>query len=104
MLAALVFSALADPTRRQVINCLSRQASLTATELAGLLPVSRQAIAKHLAELQEASLVVGEKVGREHRFRLTPAPMNEAIGWMTSVGTEWDDRLQRLGEHLEGGA
>lgn len=98
--AGQVFSALADPTRREVINCLSRQPSLTATELAGLLPVSRQAIAKHLAELQGAHLVVGEKVGREHRFRLTPAPMTQAMQWMASVGTEWDERLHRLGRQL----
>jgi predicted ArsR family transcriptional regulator len=73
---------------------------MTATELAGVLPVSRQAIAKHLAELEQASLVVGERVGRENRFRLTPAPMGEAVSWMNSVGAQWDDRLSRLGDHL----
>ena len=97
-----VFSALADPTRREVVRRLSERASMTATELAEVLPVTRQAIAKHLAELAQARLVVGEKVGRENRFRLTPAPMAEAVSWMASVGSEWDERLSRLGRHLEG--
>src|SRR5207245_11414655 len=100
--ADAVFSALADPTRRDVIRRLSEHASMTATELAGVLPVSRQAIAKHLAELEEARLVVGERAGREHRFRLTPAPLSEAVDWMASVGGQWDERLSRLGEHLGG--
>lgn len=95
-----VFGALADPTRRQVIRCLSEHPSMTATELAGVIPVTRQAIAKHLAELEQAHLVAGEKTGRENRFRLTPAPMADAVSWMASVGAEWDDRLSRLGEHL----
>jgi DNA-binding transcriptional ArsR family regulator len=97
-----VFSALADPTRREVIRRLSQQASMTATELAEVLPVSRQAIAKHLAELEQAHLVAGERVGRENRFRLTPAPMAEAVSWMASMGAQWDERLSRLGRHLEG--
>lgn len=100
--ADAVFSALADPTRREVVRRLSEHA-MTATELAGVIPVSRQAIAKHLAELEHASLVVGERVGRENRFRLTPAPMAEAVSWMSSVGAQWDDRLARLGEHLGAG-
>src|SRR2546430_1399507 len=88
--------------RREVIRRLSEHASMTATELAGVLPVTRQAIAKHLAELEQASLVVGERVGRENRYRLTPAPMGEAVSWMNSVGAQWDDRLSRLGNHLGG--
>jgi DNA-binding transcriptional ArsR family regulator len=97
-----VFSALADPTRRQVLRCLSEHPSMTATELAEVLPVSRQAIAKHLGELAEAHLVAATKVGRENRFRLTPAPMADAVSWMASVGARWDRRLSSLGEHLGG--
>ena len=96
-----VFSALADPTRREVLRRLSEEPSMTATELAEVLPVSRQAIAKHLAELEEARLVVGERAGREHRFRLTPAPLSEAVDWMASVGAQWDERLSQLGEQLD---
>lgn len=95
-----VFSALADPTRRAVIRYLSERPSMTATELAEVLPVTRQAIARHLAELEEAHLVAGTRVGRENRFRLTPAPMADAVSWMTSVGARWDERLSALSEHL----
>lgn len=95
-----VFSALADPTRRAVIRALARHASMTATELAEELPVTRQAIAKHLSELAGARLVTAQKVGRENRFRLTPEPMAEAVSWMATVGAQWDDRLSRLGAQL----
>lgn len=97
-----VFSALADPTRRAVLRCLSERPSMTATELSGVLPISRQAIAKHLSELAGAHLVAGERVGRENRFRLTPAPMAEAVSWMAAVGADWDERLSRLGTQLGG--
>ncbi len=95
-----VFSALADPTRRQVVRWLSEQGSMTATELSARLPVTRQAIAKHLSALEEAGLVSGERVGRENRYRLTPAPMAEAMSWMASVGSDWDERLSRLRRQL----
>lgn len=96
-----VFAALADPTRRQVVLHLSERGSMTATELSAALPVTRQAVAKHLAALEEAGLVAGERVGRENRYRLTPAPLSEAVSWMASVGAEWDERLSRLRRHLE---
>jgi DNA-binding transcriptional ArsR family regulator len=97
-----VFAALSDPTRRQVIRCLSRDGPVTATELADRLPVSRQAIAKHLASLEEAGLVASSLQGRSRRFRLTPGPMREAMGWMTDVGADWDDRLDSLRRHVAG--
>jgi DNA-binding transcriptional ArsR family regulator len=96
----VVFAALADPTRRRVIDQLSRKGSASATELAGALPVSRQAVAKHLALLEEAGLVAGERAGRERRFRLTPGPMTDAVSWMTAVGSEWDARLDALRRNL----
>lgn len=98
--SAEVFSALADPTRRRVIDHLSRKGPASATELAGTLPVSRQAVAKHLALLEEAGLVAGEWAGRERRFRLTPGPMADAVSWMTAVGSEWDARLDALRRNL----
>jgi ArsR family transcriptional regulator, cadmium/lead-responsive transcriptional repressor len=96
-----VFEALADPTRRRVIALLSEQGTATASELADELPVSRQAIAKHLNALQDARLVASERVGREHRYRLTPGPMADAVSWMADVGSAWDERLSRLGKLLE---
>ena len=98
--AGLVFAALADPTRRRVVRALAERPSVTASSLAAELPVSRQAVAKHLAALREAGLAVGEPVGRETRYRLTPAPMAEAMRWMASTGAAWDTRLGKLERRL----
>jgi DNA-binding transcriptional ArsR family regulator len=91
-----VFSALSDPTRRQVIERLVARGGASATELAEELPVSRQAIAKHLLALNEAGLVTSEQSGRQKRYRLTPQPMGEVVGWMAEVGAQWDARLGAL--------
>jgi DNA-binding transcriptional ArsR family regulator len=93
-----VFSALADPTRRRLLARLSERGPATASDLARELPITRQAIAKHFAALEEAGLVTGERVGREHRYRLTPEPLADAMTWMATVGAEWDERLARLRE------
>jgi ArsR family transcriptional regulator, cadmium/lead-responsive transcriptional repressor len=84
-----VFGALADPSRRQVIGYLSERGTATATELTGELPMTRQAVAKHLATLADAGLVESERLGRETRYRLTDA------------GAEWDDRLDALRRHIQ---
>src|SRR5687768_4766117 len=95
-----VFDALADPNRRRLLGFLAERETATATELAGELPVTRQAVAKHLATLSAAGLVEGTRQGRETRYRLTPAPLTEAMAWMADVGAQWDDRLTALGRHL----
>jgi DNA-binding transcriptional ArsR family regulator len=95
-----VFDALADPNRRRLLGFLAERETATATELAGELPVTRQAVAKHLAALSAAGLVEGTRQGRETRYRLTPAPLTEAMAWMADVGAQWDDRLAALGRHL----
>lgn len=95
-----VFSALADGTRRDVIEALAADGAATATELARRFPVTRQAIAKHLQALAEAGLVDVERSGREARWRLTPAPFDDAMRWLARVGGEWDDRLAALERHL----
>jgi DNA-binding transcriptional ArsR family regulator len=95
-----VFAALADPTRRQVVQSLSAGSTVTASALARDLPVTRQAVAKHLAFLNDAGLVAAERRGRETHYRLTPAPLTEAASWMAAVGAEWDDRLESLRAHL----
>jgi DNA-binding transcriptional ArsR family regulator len=84
-----VFSALADPSRRHVLDVIGERGTATTTELAGDLPITRQAVAKHLATLAEAGLVEGLRQGRETRYRLT------------ATGEEWDDRLAALRLHLE---
>ena len=97
-----VFFALADPTRREVLRSISRQPELTASRLAGELPITRQAVAKHLAALQKAGLVEPRREGRETRYTLTPAPLMDAMDWMAEVGAEWDTRLARLMERARG--
>ncbi len=91
-----VWAALGDPTRRAILEQVASAGGLTATQLAAGLPITRQAVAKHLAVLQEAGLVAGRRAGRELRYVPTPAPLGEAIGWMTGVGARWDDRLAAL--------
>ena len=91
-----VFAALSDPTRREVLFLVAQGRAQTATELAAALPVTRQAVAKHLAVLEDAQLVDAQRAGRTMRFRATPAPLAEAIVWMAEVGGQWDERLDRL--------
>ncbi len=97
-----VFSALSDPSRRRLLESLAGRESASLTELAADLPVTRQAVSKHLATLGEAGLVEGRRAGRETRYRLTPQPLGEALAWMERIGDRWDERLARLGEHLAG--
>ena len=91
-----VFAALGDPTRREVLALVAQGRAQTATELAATLPVTRQAVAKHLAVLEGARLVDAQRAGRTMRFRATPAPLADAIAWMAEVGGQWDERLARL--------
>ena len=95
-----VFAALADPTRRAVVQVLAERGSASATQLAGRFPVTRQAIAKHLQVLSEAGLVSSERAGREVQWTVTPAPLTEAAAWMAAVGGQWDQRLEALGRLL----
>jgi DNA-binding transcriptional ArsR family regulator len=96
-----VFSALSDPTRRAVIRCLSEGGPATLGSLADELPVTRQAVAKHLAQLEDAGLVSASADGRRRTYRLTPGPLTEAMGWMVDVGGDWDERLGALKRHVE---
>lgn len=91
-----VFAALADPTRRSVFARVAAQGGVTATELAGVLPVSRQAVVKHLASLDAAGLVARQRVGREVRYTATPGPLTDVMEWVADVGATWDTRLARL--------
>lgn len=97
-----MFTALADPTRRMVLRAVADAGSATATELAVGLPVSRQAVVKHLQALAEAGLVAAERHGREQRYQVTPEPITGAMVWMADVGAAWDARLARLSHRLAG--
>lgn len=95
-----VFAALSDPTRRTVFDLLVESGPTSATRLAGELPVSRQAVAKHLAVLEEAGLVTRQRAGRETRFEADPDALDEVTRWIRQVGTTWEDRLRRLQDRL----
>jgi DNA-binding transcriptional ArsR family regulator len=103
MSADAVFTALADPTRRQMVERLAG-GSATATGLARELPITRQAVAKHLALLRGARLVSSARVGRETRYTLEPRPLSDAARWIARVGGEWDERLGALERLLGKGA
>jgi DNA-binding transcriptional ArsR family regulator len=96
-----VFSALADGTRRSLFAEVARRGEATPTELAASLPVTRQAVTKHLQALAGAGLVSASRAGRETRYRPTPEPLGDAIAWMVDVGGRWDDRLAALRRSAE---
>lgn len=99
--AEAVFDALGDPTRRTILQEVVRRGPITATALSKRLPVSRQAIGKHLVVLVDAGLVSGERAGREKRFSANTSPMVDASRWLATAGTAWDDRLARLTDRVE---
>jgi DNA-binding transcriptional ArsR family regulator len=96
--AGAVFAALADPTRRAMLRTLRARPEATASGLAGELPMTRQAVSKHLGALARAGLVAAHREGRETRYTLTPAPLAEAMQWMADAGGFWDRRLDRLAD------
>ena len=91
-----VLAALADPTRRRVLESVAARGEATATMVATELPVSRQAIVKHLAVLDRAGLVVSRKRGREMRYSVRPERLDATAQWMSNLAAEWDARLTRL--------
>jgi DNA-binding transcriptional ArsR family regulator len=97
--AGAVFDALADPMRRRLLAEIAA-APATATELAAGLPISRQAVTKHLSSLSQAGLLGRERSGRDVRYRVTPERLSDAMEWMVAVGGRWDERLQRLAAAL----
>ena len=101
-IAEQVFTALADPTRRAILATLAAGGPATATDLADRLPITRQAIAKHLVLLTEAGLVTavpGER--RRIRYRLSSAPVQVAQQFLAALAHDWDDRLDALKDHLD---
>ena len=92
---AQVFAALGDPTRRHIVESLSRQEA-SATQLASELPVTRQAVAKHLTALRDAGIVDSRRQGRETLYRVNTEPLDAAAAWIVRVGGQWDARLERL--------
>ena len=95
-----VFAALADPTRRSILRAVAERGPVTATALSDGLPISRQAVAKHLGLLRDAGLVVADRSGRETRFVAVGAPLEGLAAWAEQTGRRWDDRLARLRDRV----
>lgn len=95
-----VLSALGDPTRRLLLEAIAEQGPVTPTELAGPAGITRQAVSKHLAVLEQAGVVRAERVGREARYEVAAGGLDPAVAWLDRVGGAWDRRLQRLRRHL----
>jgi len=91
-----LWSAMGDPTRRRMLDLLLNAGGGTATSLSQQLPVTRQAVSKHLAVLDRAGLVHGLPVGREMQYRLDDAQFARAVALLEQVGNAWDARLRRI--------
>ena len=98
-----LFAALADPTRRRILDLLAVRGEATATALADRIPVSRQAIARHLGVLDGAELVAAHRRGREVLYVVRPARIAAAAGWLTRVAAEWEVRLEAIKRIAEAG-
>jgi DNA-binding transcriptional ArsR family regulator len=102
VVAEQVFAALADPTRRAILAALASGGPATATDLAARLPITRQAIAKHLALLAQAGLVTAEPGERRRvRYRVRSAPMQVAQQFLAALARDWDSPLGALQDHLD---
>lgn len=93
---ARLFAALGDPTRLGLIARLSDGRSRSISQMGETLPISRQAVAKHLHVLLDAGLVQRTKSGREVHFALDGKAVQAARGWLDAVGAQWDGTLERL--------
>jgi DNA-binding transcriptional ArsR family regulator len=91
-----VFTALADPTRRQVLQLLAEGRPLSASALAGRLPVTRQAVVQHLSVLQQSNLVSSRRSGREVLFTVEPEALTLTASWMARLAETWSERLELL--------
>jgi ArsR family transcriptional regulator, cadmium/lead-responsive transcriptional repressor len=91
-----LWAAVADPTRRRVLDSLLEQGEATTTTLAEGLPVTRQAVAKHLVVLNRVGLLEGRRHGREMRYTVRPERLDDAAEAMARVARQWDRRLARI--------
>ncbi|HXP99519.1 MAG TPA: metalloregulator ArsR/SmtB family transcription factor [Solirubrobacteraceae bacterium] len=91
-----LWAAVADPTRRRVLDALLERGEATTTTLAEELPVTRQAVAKHLVVLDRVGLVEGQRRGREVRYAVRPERLDAASEAMARVAAQWDRRLARI--------
>jgi len=99
-----LWSAIGDPTRRRVLDVILDRGEATATVVAGELPVTRQAVAKHIAVLGRAGLVEARREGREVRYAVRPQRLDAAARSMASVAAQWDARLVAIKRIAEAAA
>ena len=97
-----LWSAIGDPTRRRMLDLLLASGEATATSLSEQLPVTRQAVTKHLLVLDRAGLVRARPEGRERRYRIDDAQFARAVAQLSDVGATWDARLRRIKRIAEG--
>jgi DNA-binding transcriptional ArsR family regulator len=98
--AQQVFLALADPTRRLLLQHLCEEGSGTAAGFAARLPITRQAIIKHLVTLEQAGLVTAREMGRERRYEPRPEALQTVTTWIGEISAQWDQRLAALQNYL----
>ncbi|KQW02707.1 metalloregulator ArsR/SmtB family transcription factor [Streptomyces sp. Root369] len=96
-----ILLALADPIRRQILSILSREGDGTSTSLAASLPVTRQAVAKHLAVLERAGLIRGHRAGREVRYAADLQPLQRTTRWLEALAGQWERRLEAIKDLAE---
>jgi predicted transcriptional regulator len=95
-----LWSAVGDPTRRRMLDLLLADGGGTATTLSARLPVTRQAVAKHLGVLDGVGLVHSTPAGRERRYEVDQGQMSRAVAQFAAVSAAWDARLQRIAERI----
>ena len=95
-----IFLALADPTRRMLLQHLCEEGSGTAAGFATRLPITRQAIIKHLVTLEQAGLVTARETGRERRYEPRPEALQTVTSWIVTIEAQWDQRLAALRSYL----
>ena len=99
--AGSVFEALSDPTRRQLLAWLAADGPMSATQLAGRLPLTRQGVAKHLQLMAESGVVTPDRRGREVLFSVDRERLDSASAWIAAVSARWDRRLASLQSYVQ---
>jgi DNA-binding transcriptional ArsR family regulator len=102
MTVETVLGALADATRRQVLEAVAARPAVSASALARELPITRQMVLKHLGVLQQSGLVSSARAGREVLFQVRTGPLAETADWLSALAAQWDSRLAELKRRAEG--
>ena len=93
--------ALSDPLRIEILDRVSTGSEITVSQLAAVVPITRQAVTRHVKTLEEAGLITGSRQGRENRYRVDLMPLDEAGRWLDARARSWDEALSRLARYLE---